>query len=101
MIVNRQIWVVREEHTIEEAMELFKGYPPDAPQATRVLSPSGLIHQESIATLIFEFEYDSLAAMLEQWSKLSEVPGWRPFMEKWRAVCERNSQKSDVWRVVQ
>jgi hypothetical protein len=101
MIVNRHIWVVREGHTIEEAMELLKEWPSSELRASRVLHPSWLAHQDAHHTLVFEFEFDSFASMAERWTKLGNDPRVEPFMEKWRAVCEGNSQQADIWVVLQ
>ncbi len=99
MIVNRYMWVVREGHTIEEAMDLFKSFPAQIPQASRVLRPTR-VYQEPV-TLIFEFEFKSLGDMDSQWAKAIQDSAFGAFMEKWGAVCEWNSHKSDVWQIVQ
>ena len=99
MIISREIWIVREGHSFAEAMELFKDFPTGGPKATRVLSP-GMVHQGN-ATLIFEFEYDSLGAMEKQWTEWVRGLGGRAYMERWYAVCERNSHSTEVWVVVQ
>ncbi len=100
MIVNRVSFVVREEHSIREALDIFKSYPPQLPQPTRVLRPSDFVYQDR-ATLIFEFEFDSLADMVEQWAKAHKDPDLGPHMERVWTVCERNSRQSNVWQVVQ
>ena len=100
MIVNRHIWVVREGHTVEEAMEVFRERPSNTLQATRVLKNSGLVTQNS-NTLIFEFEFDNLVSMAEQWREAGKDPRFGSFMDKWRSVCEANTHTADVWQIVE
>ena len=99
MIVYRAFWVVREGRTEDEAMELFKEFPSGGPKATRVLRAT--IGSPRRFTLVFDFEFADLGACEKEWLTWLSDLGGSAFMERWYAVCERNSSKVEVWYVLQ
>ena len=98
MIVNRHIWILRDGHTRDEAMTLFEEFPTGGPKASRVLS-SGYV-SPSDGALIFEFEFEDLAALDKEWDAWLSRPEATAFMNKWTAICGASSHKSEVWTVL-
>jgi len=98
MILYRVIWVIREGHTEKEAMELFKDFPPGLPKAPRVL---GFGLGAPSYTLTFDFEFADVATAEKDLAAWRAQPSTIAFMAKWHAVCERNSNRAEVWRILQ
>ena len=96
MIVQRLIWVVREGHSIEEAVALTKEFR-GGPKVTRQLCSTWL--SGKYQRIVGEFEFKDTNTLETEWNNWASSPGAAAWNERWFAVCEATSLVNEIWRV--
>ena len=99
MIVVRHIWVIRDGHTRDQAMALWKEFPPLTPEPARVFGSGSF--SPSAHTLVFEFQFDDLATYAKLNHEWMLRPEMDDLMSRWLEICETNSHKMELWRVLE